>query len=130
MLQSTKDTFFIGSTYEEEYGFSKAKKHNGVIYVSGCSGTNFDTGEVSPDANEQLREAFRAVEKALKYFGSDLSDLLQVQLYYSEPEIFDEVGKTLAEHLRPSASTCFAMRADLPVETFKIELVATARAHD
>lgn len=121
-------TYFIGSKYEQQYNFCKARKHNGTIYVSGTSGTNFETGEVSDDANEQLREAFRSVEKALNHFGATLSDLLQVHLYYSTNDVFEEVGETLAEHLRASTPALFAVRADLPLPEFKIELVVIAVA--
>ena len=129
-MKSDENIDFIGSKYEEQYGFCKARKHNGTIYVSGTSGTNFEKGELSPDANEQLREAFRSVEKALKHFGSSLSDLLQVQLYYSTDEVFEEIGDTLAEHLRDSTPALFAVRADLPLPEFKVELMVIAAARD
>lgn len=126
----SKEMFFVGSKFEEEYGFSKAIKHGGVIYVSGSSGYNYETESVAEDANEQLRQAFANVESALKHFGSDLSDLLHLQLYYSEAGVWDEVGATLREHLKPSSSTLFAVEAKLPLPEFKVELVATAAARD
>ena len=126
----SKEIYFVGSRFEEEYGFSKAIKHGGVIYVSGSSGYNYETQAVSPDACEQLRQAFANVEAALNHFGSDLSDLLQVQLYYSAPEVWDAIGATLKELLGPSRSTLFAVEAHLPLPEFKVELVATAAARD
>ena len=126
----SKEIYFVGSRFEEEYGFSKAIKHGGVIYVSGSSGYNYDTQEVSPDACEQLRQAFANIETALNHFGSDLSDLLQVQLYYSAPDVWDAIGATLKELLGPSSSTLFAVEARLPLPEFKVELVATAAARD
>ena len=126
----SKEIFFVGSKFEEDYGFSKAIKHGGVIYVSGSSGYNYETESVAEDACEQLAQAFRNVEAALRHFGSDLSDLLQVQLYYSAPEVFEEIGSTLREHLKPSSSTLFAVQAQLPLPEFKVELVVTAAARD
>ncbi|MCP5080740.1 MAG: hypothetical protein GY948_03485 [Alphaproteobacteria bacterium] len=124
----SKEIFFVGSKFEEEFGFSKAIKHGDVIYVSGSSGFNYETETVSPDANEQLRQAFANVESALKHFGSDLSDLLQVQLYYSEQSVWDGIGPTLRALPEPSKSTLFAVKADLPLPEFKVELVAIAAA--
>ena len=127
---ANKETFFVGSKFEEEYGFSKAIRHGAVIYVSGSSGYNYETESVSPDANEQLRQAFANVEAALKHFGSDLSDLLQLQLYYSEQSVWDGLGPTLRELLEPGRPTLFAVQANLPLPEFKVELVATAAARD
>ena len=126
----SKEIFFVGSKFEEKYGFSKAIKHGGVIYVSGSSGYNYETESVAEDANEQLAQAFRNIETALNHFGSDLSDLLQVQLFYSAQEVFDVVGPTLREFLKPSSSTLFAIRADLPLPEFKVELVVIAAARE
>ena len=123
-----KEIFFVGSKFEEEYGFSKAIKHGDTIYVSGSSGYNYETKTVSEDAPAQLRQAFSNVETALKHFGSDLSDLLQVQFFYSSQEVFDEVGPTLRELLQPSRSTLFAVKADLPLPEFKVEITAIAAA--
>jgi enamine deaminase RidA (YjgF/YER057c/UK114 family) len=126
----SKQIFFVGSKFEEEYGFSKAIRHGGVIYVSGSSGYNYEKEDISPDATAQLRQAFANVETALNHFGSDLSDLLQVQIYYSAAEVWEEIGSTLKEMLGPSSSTLFAVEARLPLPEFKIELVATAAARE
>ena len=125
-----KEVFYVGSKFEAEYGFSKAVKHNGVIYVSGSSGYNYEANYISPDAAEQLRQAFKNVAAALRHFGADLSDLIQVQLFYSAPEVFDEVSHALAEIIRPSGTTLFAVRADLPLPEFKVELLVLAAARD
>ena len=126
----SKETYFVGSKFEEEYGFSKTIKHGGVIYVSGSSGYSYEREDIAEDANEQLRQAFTNVEAALKHFGSDLSDLLHLQVYYSEQAVWDEIGPTLKEFLTPSRSTLFAVQANLPLPEFKVELVATAAARD
>lgn len=126
----SKEIFFVGSKFEEEYGFSKAIKHGNTIYVSGSSGYNYETESVAEDAGEQLRQAFANVETALRHFGSDLSDLLQVQLFYSEHSVFDTVGPTLRALLKPSSSTLFAVKADLPLPEFKVEITAIAAARE
>lgn len=125
-----RDIYYIGSKFEETYGFSKAVKHNGVIYVSGSSGYNYEKGEVSPDATEQLRQAFTNIEAALRHFGSDLTDLLQIQLFYSDQEVWDEIGATLPEFLKPSGTTLFAVESKMPIPEFKIEIVALAAARN
>ena len=125
-----KDVYYVGSPFEAKYGFSKAVKHNGTIYVSGSSGYNYTTNTLSDDATEQLQQAFENIVEALEHFGSDLSDLLQVQLFYSSGEVFEEVADAMAEIIRPSGTTLFAIRADLPLPEFKVELLVVAAARD
>ena len=126
----SKEVYYVGSAFEEEYGFSKAVKHNGTIYVSGSSGFNYETRSISEDAVEQLQQAFANIESALNHFGSDLTDLVQVQLFYSAPEVFDQITQALSEIIRPSGTTLFAIRADLPLPEFKVELLVTAAARE
>ena len=87
----TKESYFVGSKFEEEYGFSKAIKHGNTIHVSGSSGYNYDTETVAEDASEQLTQAFQNIESAL---------------------------------------THFAVKADLPLPEFKVEITAIAAARD
>lgn len=49
-----KEVAHVGSKFEEEHGFGKAVKHRGVIYVSGSSGFNYETNDVSPVDLESL----------------------------------------------------------------------------
>ena len=124
----SKEVYYVGSKFEEEYGFSKAVKHNDTIYVSGSSGYNYETESISDDAVTQLKQAFANIELALNHFGSDLTDLIQVQLFYSAPEVFEEITEALSEIIKPSGTTLFAIRADLPIREFKVELLVTAAA--
>ena len=64
----SKDTFFTGSKFEDEYGFSEAKRHGDTIYVSGPSGHNYENGRVSPEASEKIRQAFSNIESVLAHF--------------------------------------------------------------
>lgn len=121
-----KEIFYVGSKFEEDYGFSKAVKHNDTIYVSGSSGYNYQTNSISENSVEQLKQAFENVESALNHFGSDLNDLVQVQLFYSADEVLEEIRDELARIIKPSGTTLFALRADLPLPEFKIELLVTA----
>ena len=126
----TKEIFFVGSKFEEEYGFSKAIKHGNTIYVSGSSGYNYETESVADDAVEQLRQAFKNIETALHHFGSDLSDLLQLQIYYRDQQVWDDIGSSLSALLKPSNTTLFAVQAKMPYPEFKLELLVSAAARD
>lgn len=78
------------------------------------------------DIGEQTELALRNVEAVLNAAGSDLNHVLQMTIYVSDMELWDEVNKKYAEVMgdhRPA-------RAIVPVKDLhfgtKIEIQATA----
>ncbi len=107
--------------------YSPGVEHNGLIYVSGQLPMSLDTREpFTGDIGEQTELALRNVEAVLKAGGSDLDHVLQMTVYVSEMEMWDEVNKRYAEVMgdhRPA-------RAIVPVKDLhfgtKIEIQAIA----
>ena len=107
--------------------YSSAVVHNGLIFVSGQLPRNAETGEVETGAIEAQTElALRNVEQILLDAGSDLNHVLQMTIYVSEMELWDQVNETyariLGEH-RPARA--IVPVKDLHFET-KIEIQAIA----
>ena len=107
--------------------YSPAVVHNGLVYVSGQLPRDAVTGEVETGSIERQTElALRNVEDVLKAAGSDLNQVLQMTIYVSDLELWDEVNavyaRVLGEH-RPA-------RAIVPVKELhfgtQIEIQAIA----
>ncbi len=107
--------------------YSPGVEHNGLIFVSGQLPMSLDTREpFTGDVAEQTELALRNVEAVLKAGGSDLQHVLQMTIYVSDMEMWDEVNKRYAEVMgehRPA-------RAIVPVKDLhfgtKIEIQAIA----
>ncbi|MBK9164544.1 MAG: RidA family protein [Acidobacteria bacterium] len=107
--------------------YSPGVEHNGLIYVSGQLPMSLDTREpFTGDIGEQTELALRNVEAVLKAGGSDLGHVLQMTIYVSDMEMWDEVNTKYAEVMgehRPA-------RAIVPVKDLhfgtKIEIQAIA----
>ncbi|MBS1792304.1 MAG: RidA family protein [Acidobacteria bacterium] len=107
--------------------YSPAVEHNGLIFVSGQIPVDPETGRVETGSIEAQTElALRNVERILTAAGSDLNHVLQMTIYISEMELWDEVNavykRILGDH-KPA-------RAIVPVKELhygtKIEIQAIA----
>jgi len=107
--------------------YSPGVEHGGLIFVSGQLPMTLDTREpFTGDIGEQTELALRNVEAVLKAGGSDLKHVLQMTIYVSDMELWDEVNRKYAEVMgdhRPA-------RAIVPVKDLhfgtKIEIQAIA----
>ncbi|MBX2869723.1 MAG: RidA family protein [Acidiferrobacterales bacterium] len=67
--------------YYRDWGFSPAIVSNGLIFVSGCTGTR-DDGSVPEGVGEQTRIAFKRINLSLKEAGVDFSDVIEMTTYH------------------------------------------------
>ena len=81
-----------GSSFEAKFGYSRAVKVGEMVFVSGTVGMDYQTGKVSPDPCEQLRQIIRNMEPALAKAGAALKDVVQITTYVTAPEIFQTIG--------------------------------------
>lgn len=107
--------------------YSPGLEHGGLIFVSGQLPMTLDTREpFTGDIGEQTELALRNVEAVLHAAGSDLNHVLQMTIYVSDMDLWDEVNakysQVMGDH-RPA-------RAIVPVKGLhfgtKIEIQAIA----
>lgn len=111
--------------------YSPAVVHSGLVYVSGQLPRNAETGAVETGAIEKQTElALRNVEQILLAAGSDLNHILQMTIYVSEMELWEQVNETYARVLGEHKPA----RAIVPVKDLhfgtKIEIQAIAAVKD
>ena len=107
--------------------YSPAVVHNSLVYVSGQLPRDAETGTVETGAIElQIELALRNVEQILLAAGSDLNHVLQMTIYVSEMELWDQVNEIYARILGEHKPA----RAIVPVKDLhfgtKIEIEAIA----
>jgi len=67
-----------GSSFEDQIGYSRAVVVGDLIFVSGTTGYNYDTMEISSEVAEQAEQCLKNIEKALKEADSSLIDVVRV----------------------------------------------------
>jgi enamine deaminase RidA (YjgF/YER057c/UK114 family) len=84
-----------GSIFERDVAFSRAVVVDKTVYVSGCTGYNYETTTISDDIVEQTEQTFKNIEYALSQAGTTLKDVVRVHYILSNPDEFENVGRLL-----------------------------------
>lgn len=98
-----EDTLSSGSPHEPVLVYSRAVKVDNLIFVAGTT-----SGGVGETAEEQTREIFRRIEKALKEAGAGIENVVRTRVFLTNIADFDAVGAVHGEifrDVRPVTST-------------------------
>lgn len=68
-----------GSDWEEKFGYSRAVAQGDFCFVSGTTGTNYETGKMPDSAAQQARNAITTIAAALKACGFEMGHVIRVQ---------------------------------------------------
>ena len=123
----TRRRISSGTPFEELASFSRAVVDGDMVYVSGTTGMDRETGGFPADAAAQARLALGHVEAALGEAGAGLADVLRVVVYIADRAdlmpVCEAVGAAFAGIL-PANTTVIAA---LALPEMKVEIEVTAR---
>lgn len=116
-----------GSTFEADYGYSRAVVDGDWCFVSGTTGFDYATMAISEDVARQAEQCFKNIAAALAGAGFSLADVVRV--HYLLPQASDfakcqSVLKTYFGEVRPAATMLVAGLLD---PRMKIEIEVTAK---
>jgi enamine deaminase RidA (YjgF/YER057c/UK114 family) len=115
-----------GSTFEASIGYSRAVVAGDWVFVSGTTGFDYATMQISADVREQAEQALRNIAHALAEAGSSLADVVRVHYILPDPADFEPCWPILRRYfgeVRPAATMLAAALAD---PRMKIEIEVTA----
>jgi enamine deaminase RidA (YjgF/YER057c/UK114 family) len=119
------------SVFEEMAGYARAvvlpDPGGDWVLVSGTTGYDYASGEISGDVAEQTRQCFRNIEKALAEAGAGLDDLVRVVVYLADCNDFETVAPIIREHTYKARPTNTTVCCTLIMPEIKIEIEVTAR---
>ena len=121
---------FSGSPFEEIAGYARAVVDDGWIFVSGTTGYDFETGEISDNAAEQTRQCFRNIIDALDRAGSSLEDVVRVVIYIADRDDFDAIATVVGQNFRDIRPANTTVIAELVKPEMRVEIEVTARRQD
>jgi reactive intermediate/imine deaminase len=114
------------SEFEKEIGYSRAVVQGDWVFVSGTTGYNYKTMEISEDIVEQTEQCLKNIQEVLIEADSKMEDIVRVN--YILPKVSDfkvcwSVLKKYFDKIKPAATMISAGLAD---EKMKIEIEVTA----
>jgi enamine deaminase RidA (YjgF/YER057c/UK114 family) len=115
-----------GSSFEELAGYSRAVADGPWVFVSGCTGFDYASGEIDEDAVEQTRQTFRNVEWALAEAGASMDDVVRIRIYLASRDDFERIAPVIGEHCRAAGPANTTVVAPLVDARMKVEIEVTA----
>lgn len=124
----TRRLISSGSSFEKEFGYSRAVVDGEWVFVSGTTGFDYAEMTISDDVVEQTEQCFRNIADALEQAGASMAQVVRVRIYVDSIASFEQVnsrviGRVLGE-IRPANTTVIAGFIDPRI---KIEIEVTAK---
>jgi enamine deaminase RidA (YjgF/YER057c/UK114 family) len=120
-----------GSEFEELAGYARAvvldEPAGGWVMVSGTTGYDYTTGQISADPLEQTRQCFRNISAALSEAGASLEDLVRIRVYLASQSDFEGIARIVGEHTGAARPANTTVVCALTKPEMKIEIEVTAR---
>jgi enamine deaminase RidA (YjgF/YER057c/UK114 family) len=116
-----------GSSFEKVAGYSRAVVDGEWVFVSGTTGYDYSTMIISPDLENQARQAFRNIAHALSQAGASLDDVVRVHYYLTDRADFKKLAPIFGEFLGKARPAATAIVCGLVEDAMKIEIEVTAR---
>ena len=116
-----------GSKFEAEMGYSRAVVEGDWIFVSGTTGFDYATMEISSEVAKQAEKTFNNIKTAMEKAGFGLRHVVRVHYILPNAEDFPACWPVLKKYfgeIRPAATMFVAGLAD---PRMKIEIEVTGR---
>lgn len=123
---NTRINISSGSSFEENFGYSRAVKVGDTLYISGTVGFDYAAGTCDEDPVVQLQQIIRNIEPALAQAGATLKDIVQITTYVTSAEVFAAIGPELGKIFGDIRPTNAALVVQFPVPHVKVEISAIA----
>ena len=94
---SERQRFSSGSTYEPEYGFSRAIKVGERVIVAGTAPIPHQGEAVADTAYRQMLRCGQIIVSVLQVAGASPADVVRTRMYLTDPGDADEVGRAHRE---------------------------------
>ncbi|MFT4030058.1 MAG: RidA family protein [Protaetiibacter sp.] len=115
-----------GSAFEERIGYSRAVVVGDTVYVSGTTGYDYATGEISTDVAEQAAQTLRNIAVALQTAGATLDDVVRVHYLLADGGDFEACWPALREAFGRARPAATMMQVPLMEPEMRIEIEVTA----
>lgn len=124
----TRRLISSGSSFESEFGYSRAVVDGDFVFVSGTTGFDYAVMEIRPGAVEQAEQCFRNIEAALALADASLADVVRIQIFVDSLDTWSAVNRSVIgrklSDIRPASTALITGFIDPRI---KIEIEVTAR---
>lgn len=122
----TRHLLTTGSTFEINGAYSRAVVQEPFCFMSGVTGYDYGTMEISDDLTTQTLQIFETIERVLTEAGFELRDVVSMVCILDDRSTWPQVYDILNQKLSDVRPTLLTYEAKLIEPAMKIELQVTA----
>ena len=115
-----------GSAFEAQIGYSRAVVAGDWVFVSGTTGFDYVTMNISDDVVAQAEQCLQNIAKALAEAGCTLDDVVRVNYVLPNGADFEPCWPVLRQHFGKAKPAAMVITAGLLDPRMKIEIEVTA----
>ncbi len=78
------------SAFEAQIGYSRAVAVDDMVFVSGCTGYDYQTSSIAEDVAEQAEQCMLNIAAALAEAGAKMEDVVRVRYILPDRMDFDK----------------------------------------
>lgn len=117
----TRRLISTGSSFEDDFSYSRAVVQGDWCFVSGTTGYDYASMTMPASVGDQAQNALMTIARALAEAGFTLAHVVRTVVYLTDPEDHARIGPALRASLgdiRPANTTVIArlMRPEMKVE--------------
>jgi enamine deaminase RidA (YjgF/YER057c/UK114 family) len=116
-----------GSTFEQQIGYSRAVVDGDWVFVSGCTGFDYDTMTLAEGIFAQTEQTFVNIGRALEKAGATFADVVRVTYVVPDATEFESCWPILARYFGEIRPAAMMISAGLMDPKMLIEIEVTAR---
>lgn len=124
-MLSDRQRYTSQVAYQSNFAMSRALRVGNRVIVSGTAPV-WPDGSFEDDAESQARRCFEIIVQVLREAGADVSDIVNLRVYLTDPSHFPGVAnaqKAVLEHTPPTATVVVTQLLD---PRWKVEIEAEA----
>ena len=119
-----------GTTWEKEFGYSRAIKTGNQIHISGTTASNGDQLVGGTDPGSQTHFVIDKIEGALQSLGSKLEEVVRTRIYISNMDHWEVIARVHGERFGTIQPANTMVKAELVGDEFLVEIEADAIIRD
>jgi enamine deaminase RidA (YjgF/YER057c/UK114 family) len=117
-----------GSDFEKLLNYSRVVvDDDGWVFVSGCSGFDYDTMEIADNITDQAEQTFANIDWCLEQAGCTFADVVRIRIIVASMSDYPAAAKVIGRHCADAMPANTTWIAALPDPRIKIEIEVTAR---
>ncbi|MDP9320578.1 MAG: RidA family protein [Chloroflexota bacterium] len=118
--------YSTGTTYEFQFGYSRAVRHGNVIRVAGTAGRDENGNPLTGGIADQTRRALEIIRAAIEDLGGRIEDTIMTRVYVADVASIESVAVIHGDFFRDIRPATTIVQVSFIDSRIQVEIEAEA----